>query len=478
MQNDPLSLDEIVRQVEAKSADYCALSDRIWAIPELAFQEYRSVAEQIEMLEREGFRITRNVGGLPTAFLAEYGSGGPVVGILGEYDALPTLSQKSGALQWAPVETGAAGHGCGHNLLGAGSALAAAGLKEAMAAHQISGTVRYYGCPAEEAGGGKTYMTRAGVFDDLDIALCWHPHVINEVHATSSLAAIGIYFRFRGRASHAAASPHVGRSALDAVELMNVGVNYMREHMPSDARVHYAVTNTGGDAPNTVQAYAESIYSVRSPQLPDAQRLLERVKKIAQGAALMTETSVEMQIAGGSANIVPNRVLQEIMLDNMRRVGPPAFDDADYDFALNLRGLTLSDEDALASIAPREPSLKSMILHDGILSLPTREEVEMGTTDVGDVSWVVPTAQCHAACYAVGTAFHTWQMVSQGKLAAAHKGMLLAAQTLAATAADCLRNPAIIDRAKEELKERIGNQTYVCPIPPNVRPEDLRKKPA
>lgn len=478
MQNDPLSLDEIVRLVDAKASGFCALSDRIWAMPELAFEEYSSVSEQIEMLEREGFRITRNVGGLATAFLAEYGAGGPVIGILGEYDALPTLSQVAGVLEHTPTTRGAAGHGCGHNLLGAGSALAAAALKEALATHNISGTVRYYGCPAEEAGGGKTYMTRAGVFDDLDVALCWHPHVVNEIHSTSSLAAIGVYFRFRGRATHAAASPHMGRSALDAVELMNVGVNYMREHMPSDARVHYAVTNTGGDAPNVVQAYAESIYSVRSPLLPDAQQLLERVKKIAHGAALMTETLVEVQIAGGSANVVPNRILQEVMFENMQRIGPPAFEEADYNFAKKLRELTLSEEDALASIAPRDTSLKSMILHGGVLALPMREEVEMGTTDVGDVSWVVPTAQCHTACYAIGTAFHTWQMVTQGTLPAAHKGMILAAHTLAATAADCFRNPAIITRAKAELKERIGSQTYVCPIPPDVRPEDLRKKPA
>jgi len=477
MQNDPLSLNEIVRYVDSKSSAFCDLSDRIWATPELAFEEDRSASEQINLLEREGFRITRNVGGLATAFLAEYGDGGPIIGILGEYDALPGLSQVSGALEQTPTTKGAAGHGCGHNLLGAGSALAAAALKEALAAHEIPGTIRYYGCPAEEAGGGKTYMTRAGVFNDLDIALCWHPHVVNEVHSNSSLAAIGVYFRFRGRATHAAASPHMGRSALDAVELMNVGVNYMREHMPSDARVHYAVTNTGGDAPNVVQAYAESIYSIRSPHLRDA-HLFERVKKIAEGAALMTETSVEVQIAGGSANILPNRVLQEIMFENMQRIGPPSFREADYSFAKKLRELTLSDEDALASIAPRDASLKSMILHDGVLGLPMHEEVEMSTTDVGDVSWVVPTAQCHTACYSIGTAFHTWQMVTQGKLPAAHKGMALAARTLAATAADCLRNPALIARAKAELRERIGSQIYICPIPPDVKPEHLRKKPA
>ncbi|RWO52368.1 M20 family metallopeptidase [Mesorhizobium sp.] len=478
MQNDPLSLGEIARGVEAKAFDYCALSDRIWATPELAFQEHRSVAEQSAILEREGFRITTNVGGIPTAFMAEYGRGGPVIGILGEYDALPELSQLSGVLQQEAATQGAHGHGCGHNLLGAGSALAAAALKEALATEGIAGTVRYYGCPAEENGGGKTYMARAGLFDDLDVAFCWHPHIVNEVSTASSLAEIQAYFRFHGRAAHAAALPHMGRSALDAVELMNVGVNYMREHMPSDARVHYAITNTGGDAPNTVQAYAESLFSIRSPLLPDAQRLFGRVRKIAEGAALMTETSVVVQIAGGSSNIIPNKVLQEVMYDNMCRIGPPAFDEADYSFAKKLREAALTEEDLSSSIAPRGPSLKSKILHDGVLALPAREEVDMGTTDVGDVSWIVPTAQCHTACFAIGTGFHTWQLVTQGKLPAAHKAMILAAQTIATTAADCLRNPAILARAKAELKERIGSNSYLCPIPPDVMPDHLCKKPA
>ncbi|BAV52932.1 amidohydrolase (plasmid) [Mesorhizobium loti] len=478
MQNDRLSLGEIARRVDAKASDYCALSDRIWATPELAFQEYRSVAEQSAILEREGFRITENVGGVPTAFMAEYGQGGPIIGILGEYDALPELSQVSGALRQEAATQGANGHGCGHNLLGAGSALAAAALKEAVAGEGIAGTVRYYGCPAEENGGGKTYMARAGIFDDLDVALCWHPHVINEVYAASSLAEVQAYFRFHGRATHAAASPHMGRSALDAVELMNVGVNYMREHMPSDARVHYAVTNSGGDAPNTVQAYAESLYSIRSPLLPDAQRLFARVRKTAEGAALMTETSVVVQIAGGSSNIIPNKVLQEVMHENMCRIGPPAFDEADYAFAKKLREAALTEESILASIAPRQPSLGSKILHDGVLALSGREDVEMGTTDVGDVSWIVPTAQCYTACFAIGTDFHTWQLVTQGNLPAAHKGLVLAAKTIASTAADCLRNPAIIARAKAELQQRIGSHSYVCPVPPDVMPDDLRKKPA
>ncbi|MBX4936993.1 MULTISPECIES: amidohydrolase [Rhizobium] len=478
MRNDHLALDEVSRHVDAKASVYCALSDRIWAMPELAFEEHQSVAEQCAILEREGFRITRNAGDVPTAFVAEYGEGGPVIGILGEYDALPELSQVSGALKQEPLTRGGSGHGCGHNLLGAGSALAAAALKEALSAEGIAGTVRYYGCPAEENGGGKTYMARAGLFDDVDVAFCWHPNVVNEVHATSSLAEIQVYFRFHGRATHAAMSPHMGRSALDAVELMNVGVNYMREHMPSDARVHYAVTNTGGDAPNTVQAYAESFYSIRSPLLPDAQKLVARVRKIAEGAAMMTETSVVVQIAGGSSNIIPNNVLQEVMYDNMSRIGPPRFDEADITFAQKLREASMTVDGIFANIAHRQPSLGSKILHDDVLALPAREEVEMGTTDVGDVSWIAPTVQCHTACYAIGTEFHTWQMVTQGNLPAAHKGMVLAARVIAASAADCLRNPTIIARAKAELENRLGTHTYDCPIPPDVTPDHLRKKPA
>jgi aminobenzoyl-glutamate utilization protein B len=474
MQNDRLSLDEIARHVDARSADYCALSDRIWGMPELAFEEQRSAEEQIALLEREGFRITRNAGDMPTAFIAEAGEGGPVVGILGEFDALPDLSQEAGATSYAPAVGSTSGHGCGHNLLGSGSALAAVAVKLALEAEGGFGTVRYYGCPAEESGSGKTFMARAGCFDDLDAAVSWHPSIVNQVQTTSSLATVQAYFRFKGRAAHAAAIPHLGRSALDAVELMNVGVNYMREHMPSDARVHYSITNTGGDAPNVVQAYAESLYLVRSPELADAQKLFERVSRIAEGAALMTETSVSVQITDATSNVLPNRALQEAMYDNMKRLGAPAFDEADYAFAEALRRAALTDEDVAASVKPHDPALKSKILHDGLLAIPAQETVAMGTTDVGDVSWIVPTVQCHTACFAIGTPFHTWQLVTQGKRPAAHKGMILAAKTMAATVADALRNPDLLARAKAELRDRTGGKPYVCPIPDDVTPDDLR----
>ncbi|BCH05301.1 amidohydrolase (plasmid) [Mesorhizobium sp. 131-2-5] len=474
MENDPLSLDEIVRHVNAKAADYSALSDRIWAMPEIAFEEHRSVAEHIAMLDREGFRTTKNVGGMKTAFIAEFGKGGPIIGILGEYDALPDLAQVSSATEPSSTE-GGPGHGCGHNLLGAGSALAAVALKDALAAEGIEGTVRFYGCPAEEAGGGKAFMARAGVFNDLDVAFCWHPAVVNEVLTKSCNAAKWARFSFTGRAAHAAADPHMGRSALDAVELMNVGVNYMREHMPSNARVHYAIINAGGEFPNVVQAYAESSYSIRSPNWDDAERVFARVQKIAEGAALMTETSVKVQITGAYSNILPNKALYEVMYENMRRVGPPPFDEADYEFAKQLRKVALTDQDALASVAGRDVSLKDNLLHDSLLPLGT-DQFEFGSTDVGDVSWIVPTAQCQTACFAIGTSFHSWQLVTQGDLPAAHKGMILAAKVMASTAADCIRNPEIIARAKAELKQQTGGRPYLCPIPLDVTPSDLRGK--
>src|SRR5690348_14162704 len=288
--------DEIWRLVDAKKDDFEGLSDRVWGMPELCYGEFRSCAEHTAMLEQQGFRVTRNVAGIPTAVMGEAGDGGPVIAILGEYDALPGLSQEAGVAEPKPLQGDGYGHGCGHNLLGSASMLAATAVKDYLAAHGIKGRVRYYGCPAEEGGAAKGFMARAGAFSDVDVAISWHPSSFSGVMEPMSLANTRIDFAFTGRASHAAASPHLGRSALDAVELMNVGVNYMREHMPSDARVHYALLDAGGIAPNVVQAHARVRYSIRARDLPGMNELVERVHKIAQGAALMTETKVEMKI--------------------------------------------------------------------------------------------------------------------------------------------------------------------------------------
>jgi aminobenzoyl-glutamate utilization protein B len=403
--------------------------------------------------------------------VAEAGQGGPVIGILGEYDALSGMSQDAGATvcRPSPEITNGNGHGCGHHLLGTASHFAAVAVKTYLEASGQPGTVRFYGCPAEEGGSGKTFMARAGLFDDLDAALCWHPDVYTGVFSRSSLANIQAYFRFTGKASHAAASPHLGRSALDAVELMNVGVNYLREHMPSEARVHYAVTNSGGISPNVVQANAEVLYLVRAPHNPEAAALYERVCNVARGAALMTETKLEIVFDKACSNLVQNSVLNRVMYKNIERMGAPDFSGDD---ATQARGYwtSITEDDIAASGKPLGRALReAKPLFEGIAQYdPAKEELIYGSTDVGDVSWVTPTVQCVTACYAFGTPFHSWQMVAQGKLPAAHKGMVHAAKLIAATAIDLLREPALLDEAKAELVAYRGGKPYQCPIPADV----------
>ena len=298
--------EEIWRLVDAKAPEAIELSDRVWGMPELCYAEHRSCAEHTAMLEAHGFRVTKNVAGIPTAVMGEAGEEGPVIAILGEYDALPGLSQEAGIAEPRPLPGDGSGHGCGHNLLGAASLLAASAVKDWLAQNGIKGRVRYYGCPAEEGGAAKGFMVRAGCFDDVDMAICWHPAAFSAVNEPVSLANTRIDFSFTGRSSHAAAAPHLGRSALDAVELMNVGVNYMREHMPSDARIHYAYLDAGGIAPNVVQGTAKVRYLIRARDLVELNGLVARVRKIADGAALMTETSVSTKVVSAVSNLMGN----------------------------------------------------------------------------------------------------------------------------------------------------------------------------
>ena len=469
--NDVLNADHIARCADAKAKAFIDLSDRVWGMPELRFEEFRSVEEHIAAMETEGFRVTRDIAGIKTAFIAEAGEGDVTIGFLGEFDALAGLSQVPGITEQEEAERGGNGHGCHHNLLGAASLLAAVALRDALSEAGIKARVRYYGCPAEEGGSGKTYMARAGAFDDLDAAFCWHPCVYNAVMSSSTLANVQAYFRFNGRAAHAAMSPQIGRSALDAVELMNVGINYMREHMPSDARVHYAITQTGGISPNVVQASAEALYLIRAPKLGDVRNLFERVRKIAEGAALMTETKVEMIFDRATSNILPNRALEEAMHGEFAQLGAPDFDAADFDFADRLRTAALTDEDVRASAeAFGGPDDYPRSLHDGLLPLPEKPGLLFGSTDVGDVSWVVPTAQCLTATAAIGTPFHAWQAVTQGKLPAAHKAMVTAAKVMAATGARVVADPELLARAKQELETRRGRDAYRTPLPEGSEP--------
>ena len=445
------------------------MSDRVWDTPELNYEEYVSAAAHAAMLEREGFRVTRSFAGLPTAVMGEAGEGGPVIAILGEFDALPGLSQKPSLSRHDPIVPGGNGHGCGHNLLGAGSMLAAAALKDYLARYRLPGRIRYYGCPAEEGGAAKTFMVRAGAFDDADIALTWHPYSFWEVVVTPSLANTRADFIFTGRTSHAAASPHLGRSALDAVELMNVGVNYMREHMPSDARVHYALLDTGGIAPNVVQAHARVRYSIRARDLPGMNELVERVHKVAQGAALMTETQVEMKVISAVSNLLHNAPLEEALHRIMEELGPPHFDDADKDFAAKIRS-TLTEKDIASVYHAIGMDVTDRPLADFIVPLDAKRNPLIGSTDVGDVSWVVPTAQVHAPTIAIGTPLHTWQVVAQGKSPHAHKAMVQAAKAMAALGIKALTEPKLIAAAKDDLKKRTARTPYVNPLPNSVAP--------
>ncbi|MFV0385377.1 M20 family metallopeptidase [Paracoccus sp. (in: a-proteobacteria)] len=460
---------ETDRLVEDLKPGYIDLSDRIWDMAELRYQESRSVAAQIEMIEDAGFRVTRDVAGIPTAFMAEAGEGGPVIGFLGEFDALAGLSQQAGIAEKQPVDEGGNGHGCGHNLLGAGAMLASVATRDWLAAKGMPGRVRYYGCPAEEGGSGKTFMARGGVFDGLNAAFCWHPASFNTLIPSSSLANVQAYFRFSGRAAHAAASPELGRSALDALELMSVGVQYLREHMPEKARIHSAITNTGGISPNVVQDSAEALYLIRSPQVSEALELFERVKKVAAGAAMMTETTGEVEVDKACSNLLRNNTLDELMQAQMERIGGTEFDDDDLTYATAIRKtLTQSDIGAACKMFGVEMKAAMPVLAGHVLPGPRPELMLPGSTDVGDVSWQVPTAQVMTACHSLGTPFHSWQLVAQGKSGAAHRGMVFAAKTMAGSAISLFENPALLDRAQQEFRDRIATTPYVCPIAPEV----------
>ena len=456
--------------VDEHKAEFEALSDRVWGMPEIAYTEYASVAEHAAMLREQGFRVTENVAGIPTAVMGEAGEGGPIIAILGEYDALPGLSQEAGIAEPKPLPGNGHGHGCGHNLLGSAAMLAATAIKDWLEKSGTPGRVRYYGCPAEEGGAAKSFMAREGAFDGVDAAITWHPSAFTEVARAQSLANTRMDFRFTGRASHAAAAPHLGRSALDAVELMNVGVNYLREHVPESSRIHYAMLDSGGIAPNVVQAKSAVRYAIRSRDLKGMLDLNERVKRVAHGAAMMTDTTVEISIMSAVSNLLGNRPLEEAMQRTLERLGPVPFDAADKAFAAEIQA-TLSDEDIdNAYLRTGLPRREETPLCDFIVPLDVQGEPMIGSTDVGDVSWIMPTVQAHTATIAIGTPGHSWQVTAQGKTPAAHKGMTHAAKMMAGTAIDLLEDAELLAAAKADHQARLGKTAYVCPIPEDVNP--------
>ncbi|HMM21756.1 MAG TPA: amidohydrolase [Selenomonadales bacterium] len=442
----------------------------LWERPELPFAEEHAARLQSEILEKAGFAVRRNLADLPTAFVAEYGSGRPILGILGEYDALAKLSQTVSS-RCEPVRPGAPGHGCGHNLLGTAGMGAALAIRQAMESGAVAGTIRYYGCPAEETLGGKVFMAREGIFDDLDACLTWHPASMNVVWGCSFLALNSVEFRFRGTAAHAAAAPHLGRSALDAVELMNVGSNYLREHIPEQARLHYTITN-GGGAPNIVPAEASAWYYIRAPKRHMVEEIFERLTKIAQGASLMTETEASWALLAGCYDVLPNAVLGELLNKNMAELGGPCFAEEERAFARELAksfGPAHKEKVMQAYFAP--PEIVAMDLHEGVVAIDDRNQIMAGSSDVGDVSWLVPLAQFTAATWPVGTAAHSWQATAASGSGIGFKAMQFAAKTLAGTAFDLLSDGGeILALAKAEFAARAGASGYKSPLPEGAKP--------
>ena len=451
--------NDVLKQLDAKAETYSEIAHTIWDLAEMGYLEEKSSALLQETLAAEGFSIEKGIAGIPTAFVAEYGSGYPVIGILGEYDALPGLSQE--AVPEKKSAGGEAGHACGHHLFGTASTAAAISVKDWMKANNIKGTIRFYGCPAEEGGSGKVYMVREGVFDDVDVALHWHPSSANAASAGAALANKSAKFRFYGISAHAAAAPQMGRSALDGVEAMNYMVNMMREHVPEDARLHYVITE-GGEAPNVVPDFAEVYYYARHNTRDVVVDIFDRMVKAAEGAALGTGTTMEYEMIGGTHELLPNLTLQKMMHDNLVKVG----------------GITYTPEEkAFAEKISKSLGNESLNIKVAETVQPYKETAEaFGSTDVGDVSFTVPTAGLGTATWVPGTPAHSWQAVAAGGMSIGSKGMMVAAKTIALTAMDIFENPKTVEAAKKELEERRGKDFKYVPMLGNRPPAlDYRK---
>lgn len=472
--------DEIEGLIDKRSQAYTDISDAIWGFAEPRFQERESSRIQQEYLSSRGFSVRADLAGEETAFIAEYGSGKPVIAFLGEFDALSSLQQEPDKTERCPIAGKENGHGCGHHLLGTASASAADVLKTYMEEHKLAGTIRYYGCPAEENAGGKAYLVRDGYFDDCDIAITWHPYTMSKVMKGGfHLANFRAFFTFHGISSHAAGASELGRSALDAVEIMDIGVNYMREHMIDEARVHGAITNPGGIAPNVIPSEAQILYAIRAPKVTQVKKLYERMCDIARGAALITGTTVDIKQVAAYSNVIENDTLEDIMYENMRHFVPIGYTEEELAYARRFQEvITELDKeglkDLISILSGRDKEKKRQMEESPMLDFVLERHVSFGgggSTDVGDVSWVVPTGKVDINCYAAGTALHSWQAVAQGKAPAAHKGMLTAAKIMACTGAELLEKPELLERIKEDWLEKLDGETYPDPLPKDVKPE-------
>jgi len=438
----------LVDKIEARTPEYDAVARQIWGFAEVGYQETRSSALLQSVLQKAGFRVTPGVAGMPTAFTAEAGSGKPVIAILGEFDALPGLSQACETSE-SPIQPGAPGHGCGHHLFGTGSAAAAIAVSEWLKENKVRGTIRFYGTPAEEGGGGKTYFVKAGLFDDVDAVLHWHPSSGNSADAESSLANMSAKFRFHGKSAHAAGAPWLGRSALDGVEAMNYMVNMMREHVSPESRIHYVITK-GGEAPNVIPANAEVFYYCRHPDMDVVRKNFDWIVQVAEAAAMGTQTTMDYELIHGLFNVLPNETLARIMYRNLIELGGYTYNDEERAFAEKI-------QETLPAPANLENTKR-------VKPFEVSERGHGGSTDVGDVSWVVPTTGLRTATWVPGTSGHSWQAVAAGGMSIGTRGMMLAAKTLALTATDIFRDPSVLVKARTELERRRGSNFEYKPL--------------
>ena len=450
--------EQYINVIDQKNDVFCNISDYLWENPEIPFHEYGAAELITDVLEKEGFSLNRGVAGMPTAFTATYGNGSPKLGILAEYDALSGMSQVGCIAEKKSIVGLDAGHGCGHNLFAGGSVAAAFAVK-ACIEDLGRGSVTLFGCPAEEGGGGKVFMVRDGIFDGIDAVVSWHPADMNMVRTRQSLANIKIDYTFEGIAAHASAAPYLGRSALDAVELMNVGCNYLREHMEPTSRVHYAILDAGGTAPNQVQSHAVVRYLLRAVDAEGVRELHERVGRVAQGAALMTDTTVTSRVVCAYSNLITIPVLQATANEALHDIPVPQATEEELAFAKALqKSLKLTREQAV--LPPYANTVKE----------PDPPGAARGSTDTSDVSWVTPTVQLHIGTFVVGTPEHSWQSVANNRTTFAKRSMLFAGKVVAGTLIRLLHDPSLVEKAREEHTQKTGGE-YICPVPTDLLPD-------
>jgi len=458
--------DKAWKWIDEHKEEFIEVADKVWQYAELGLVETKSSKLIAEKLREHGFKVKHGVSGMPTAIVAEWGTGKPVIGFQGEYDALPGISNKIKPEQ-DPLVKGAPGHGCGHNVHGATALTCVIGLRYLMEEEGLPGTIKFFGTPAEENYAGKVWMARDGYYDGLDACLSHHPSSMNTAGLKSSTAVNGVKFIYRGKTAHAAGNPEMGRSALDAIELMNIGVNYLREHVISDARIHYVIEEGGGQ-PNVVPDYARSWYYIRAPERTQLDPIYERIVKIAKGAALMTETELEIQFIDALYNIIPNKVISELVVKNMREIGAPVWSKEELEFAETIAS-NFSKEAKMDMLyrdkIPDAEKYRDVDLMTDILDPLGDGETSPGSSDVGDISWITPTVEFGTVCKVLGSPGHSWAFVACAGSTIGHKSLVFAAKTMAGAALDLLTDEELRQKAKEEHLERLKGRTYKTPLP-------------